>query len=64
VHEHRWGDPGAGVMSGDAEHGHQHRETDAELMQLVSPMCVSASLTEEQSRRLLAMILDGLRHPS
>ncbi len=36
----------------------------AELMQLVSPMCVSASLTEEQSRRLLAMILDGLRHPS
>jgi AcrR family transcriptional regulator len=36
----------------------------AELMQLVSPMCVSATLTEDQSSRLLNMILDGLRHPS
>ena len=36
----------------------------AELMQLVSPMCVNATLSEDQSSRLLNMILDGLRHPS
>jgi AcrR family transcriptional regulator len=36
----------------------------AELMQLVSPMCVSATLSEDQSKRLLNMILDGLRHSS
>jgi hypothetical protein len=36
----------------------------AELMQLVSPMCISATLSEEQSKRLLNMILDGLRHQS
>jgi AcrR family transcriptional regulator len=36
----------------------------AELMQLVSPMCVSPTLSEDQSRRLLNMILDGLRYPS
>ncbi|MDQ1495997.1 MAG: hypothetical protein QOG69_2480 [Actinomycetota bacterium] len=36
----------------------------AELMQLVSPMCVNATLSEDQSNRLLNMILDGLRHPS
>ena len=32
-----------------------------DLMQLVGPMCTNATLSEEQSRRLLAMILDGLR---
>jgi AcrR family transcriptional regulator len=36
----------------------------AELMQLISPMCVNATLSEDQSSRLLNMILDGLRHPS
>ena len=36
----------------------------AELMQLVSPMCVNATLSKDQSNRLLNMILDGLRHPS
>jgi AcrR family transcriptional regulator len=36
----------------------------AELMQLVSPMCINATLSEDQSHRLLGMILDGLRHPS
>jgi hypothetical protein len=30
-------------------------------MQLVGPMCISATLSEEQSVRLLGMILDGLR---
>ena len=33
----------------------------SDLMQLVGPMCTNATLSEEQSRRLLAMILDGLR---
>lgn len=32
-----------------------------DLMQLVGPMCTNATLTEEQSRRLLDVILDGLR---
>jgi AcrR family transcriptional regulator len=32
-----------------------------DLMQLVAPMCTNATLTEDQSRRLLNMILDGLR---
>ncbi len=32
-----------------------------DLMQLVGPMCTNATLSEEQSMRLLAMILDGLQ---
>ena len=36
----------------------------ADLMQLVGPMCTSATLSEEQSARLLAMVLDGLRTPA
>ena len=32
-----------------------------DLMQLVGPMCTNATLTEDQSLRLLGMILDGLR---
>lgn len=32
----------------------------SDLMQLVGPMCTNATLSEEQSMRLLAMILDGL----
>ncbi|MGH9107330.1 MAG: hypothetical protein ACRDZX_16195 [Acidimicrobiales bacterium] len=36
----------------------------ADLMQLVAPMCTSATLSEDQGDRLLAMILDGLRVPS
>lgn len=35
----------------------------ADVSQLVGPMCTSPTLTEEQSGRLLAMILDGLRQP-
>jgi AcrR family transcriptional regulator len=31
-----------------------------DLMQLVGPMCTNATLSEEQSKRLLPMILDGL----
>jgi AcrR family transcriptional regulator len=36
----------------------------ADLMQLVSPMCMNGTLTEDQGRRLLTMVLDGLRTPS
>ncbi len=35
-----------------------------DLMQLVGPMCTNSTLSEEQSTRLLSMILDGLRKPS
>jgi AcrR family transcriptional regulator len=35
-----------------------------DVMQLVGPMCVNATLSEEQSARLLAVILDGLRQPT
>ncbi len=35
----------------------------SDLMQILAPMCTSATLTEPQGERLLAMILDGLRPP-
>lgn len=35
----------------------------SDVMQLVGPMCTSATLTSDQAERLLAMILDGLRPP-
>ena len=35
----------------------------ADLMQLVSPMCMNGTLTADQGDRLLAMVLDGLRPP-
>ncbi len=35
----------------------------SDLMQILGPMCTSATLTETQGERLLAMILDGLRPP-
>jgi AcrR family transcriptional regulator len=36
----------------------------ADLMQLLGPMCTSATLTAGQGERLLAMMLDGLRTPA
>jgi AcrR family transcriptional regulator len=36
----------------------------ADLMQLIGPMCTNATLSEDQSHRLLAMVLDGLRQPA
>jgi AcrR family transcriptional regulator len=42
----------AGVMRTDVN--------GADLMQLVGPMCTNATLSEDQSRRLLNTILDGL----
>ncbi len=35
-----------------------------DVLQLVGPMCTNATLSEDQSLRLLKMILDGLRPPS
>jgi AcrR family transcriptional regulator len=35
-----------------------------DLMQILGPMCTSATLTEAQGERLLGMILDGLRPPA
>jgi AcrR family transcriptional regulator len=35
-----------------------------DLMQLLGSMCMSATLTSEQSSRLLVVILDGLRPPT
>jgi AcrR family transcriptional regulator len=43
----------AGVVRTDVS-GH-------DVMQLVGPMCTNATLSEDQSMRLLTMILDGLR---
>jgi AcrR family transcriptional regulator len=36
----------------------------ADLMQLIGPMCTTATLSEDQSHRLLGMVLDGLRRPA
>jgi AcrR family transcriptional regulator len=33
----------------------------ADLMQLMGPMCTNATLSEEQGKRLLGLVLDGLR---
>jgi AcrR family transcriptional regulator len=33
----------------------------ADLMQLLGPMCTAATLTEEQGKRLIGLVLDGLR---
>lgn len=44
--------------------GEARRDIDGEdLMQLVSPMCISPTLQPDQGGRLLLMILDGLRPP-
>ena len=43
----------AGVVRGDLD--------GSDVMQIVGPMCTSATLSEDQSNRLLATILDGLR---
>jgi AcrR family transcriptional regulator len=44
--------------------GAARRDVDgADLMQLISPMCMNSTLTADQGDRLLAMVLDGLRPP-
>jgi AcrR family transcriptional regulator len=42
----------------------RHDVDEADLMQLLGTMCMSATLTDDQGHRLLAMILDGLRQPN
>ena len=50
------------VLRRAQEAGAARGDIDGEdLMQLVSPMCMSSTLTAEQGDRLLAMVLDGLR---
>lgn len=46
---------GAGAARDDVD--------SADVMQLLGPMCMSPTLTTEQSPRVLAMIVDGLRTP-
>lgn len=43
----------AGVARGDV--------TGEDLMQLIGPMCINATLTPEQAERVLPLVLDGLR---
>jgi AcrR family transcriptional regulator len=50
------------VLRRAQETGAARRDIDgADLMQLVSPMCMNSSLTADQGDRLLSMVLDGLR---
>ncbi len=52
------------VLTPAQEAGVVRSDIDApDLMQLLSSMCMSASLTPDQSGRLLVMIEDGLRPP-
>jgi AcrR family transcriptional regulator len=46
---------GAGVARRDID--------GADLMQLVSPMCMNSTLSSDQGDRLLNLVLDGLRPP-
>lgn len=53
------------VLARAQEAGQARRDIDGtDLMQLVSPMCISPTLGADQGERLLGMILDGLRPPS
>jgi AcrR family transcriptional regulator len=50
------------VLGRAQEAGLARRDIDgADLMQLVSPMCMNSTLTPDQGDRLLTMVLDGLR---
>jgi AcrR family transcriptional regulator len=53
------------VLTPAQEAGVVRTDIDApDLMQLLSSMCMSATLTPDQSGRLLVMIQDGLRPPA
>ncbi len=50
------------VISGAQQAGAIRTDLDGDdVLQLVGPMCTNSTLTEGQSRRLLGMIVDGLR---
>jgi AcrR family transcriptional regulator len=54
-----------GVLRRAQAAGEARTDIDGEdLMQLVSPMCMSPTLEAGQGERLLVMILDGLRPPA
>ena len=54
----------AQVLTRAQEAGVARTDIDGnDLMQLVSPMCIHATLDKDQSDRLLAMVLDGLHPP-
>jgi AcrR family transcriptional regulator len=53
------------VLSGAQAAGLVRNDLDGpDLMQLLGSMCMSATLTPEQSTRLLLVIVDGLRPPT
>jgi len=53
------------VLAGAQRAGEVRTDIDGnDLMQLISPMCTSCTVSEEQSRRLITMVLDGLRQPT
>ncbi len=53
------------VLTPAQEAGVVRTDIDApDLMQLLGSMCMSATLTADQSGRLLVMIQDGLRPPA
>jgi AcrR family transcriptional regulator len=54
------------LVVGRAQHAGVVRSdvSGSDLMQLVGPMCTNATLSVDQSTRLLTMILDGLRKQS
>ena len=53
------------VLTRAQEAGRVRSDIDgADLMQLVSPMCMNSTLTADQGARLLAMVIDGLRAPA
>ncbi len=50
------------VLGRAQEAGVARRDLDgSDLMQLIGPMCMGATLSVEQGERLIAMVLDGLR---
>ncbi|HET9059430.1 MAG TPA: helix-turn-helix domain-containing protein [Acidimicrobiales bacterium] len=52
-----------GVLRRAQEQGLARADLDSEdVMQLLGPMCMSATLTEPQAERLTATVLDGLRY--
>lgn len=52
------------VISRAQQSGDVRKDVDGvDLIQLVAPMCTNATLSEDQSHRLLDVIVDGLRAP-
>jgi AcrR family transcriptional regulator len=65
VSRDRVGDACNRVLTRAQRAGLARSDIDGEdLMQLISPMCMNSTLSAEQSQRLLAMVLDGLRPPA